>query len=170
MLESDPRTPHSDDINPTMKILLSLGLAAGALTLLPALVPTSTNTNDEQPSATLQDEEEGGPLHEAMETLGGGMRKLRKLLKDPKSKELLPLLEEMEAAAMIAMANPPEAPEDLEGAALALWKISYRQENLGLAQDILTMQEAAVNQDGDALKTASRALVARKKSGHGKFQ
>ena len=153
-----------------MKILLPISLAAGALAILPALVPASNVSNGDAPTVRLQDEEESGPLHGAMETLGGGMRKLRKLVKDPKSKELLPLLEEMEAAAMIALANPPEAPGDLKDADLALWKISFRMETLVLAQEILSMQTAAVNQDGEALKAASKALVERKKSGHDKFQ
>ena len=143
-----PSNPY--DIQRNMKILLPISLAAGALAILPALVPASN--------------------HGARETLGGGMRKLRKLVKDPKSKELLPLLEEMEAAAMIALANPPEAPGDLKDADLALWKISFRMETLVLAQEILSMQTAAVNQDGEALKAASKALVERKKSGHDKFQ
>lgn len=152
-----------------MKILLPLGLAAGALALLPALVPASSNRIQEVPDALAQVQDEPSPLQLAMRSLGESLGEARKLAKTPKSKELMPLLVQAEEAAMAVLANPPEAPEDLKGSELALWKISYRQEALALAQDVLTLQVAVVNQDAEAIRAAFVALGEREGSGHTKF-
>tara|TARA_R110002126_G_scaffold10067_18_gene45149 strand:- start:7976 stop:8434 length:459 start_codon:yes stop_codon:yes gene_type:complete len=151
-----------------MKILLTLGLAAGAWCLLPAFVSTSPSVLDPEPSFDVQ-EDEPTPLQLAMRTLGDSIGKVRKLAKDPKSKELLPLLVQAEAAAMSLLVNPPEDPDDLKDAALTLWKISFRQEALALAQDILNLQVAVVNQDADAIQKGLKALGDREGSGHMKF-
>jgi len=152
-----------------MKILLTLGLTAGAWFLLPAFVSTSPSDLVQEPSFDVPQVDEPTPLQQAMRDLGSSLGKVRKLSKDPKSKELLPLLVLAEDAAMRVLANPPEDPEDLKDAALTLWKISFRQEALALAQDILNLQVAVVNQDADAIQAAMKALGDREGSGHMKF-
>ena len=151
-----------------MKTLLTLVLASAALFLLTAFVPASFTDQDQEPITDVQ-HDEPSVLQLAMQTLGQSIGQVHKLSTDPKSKELMPLLVQAEEAAMSVLANPPEAPEKLKGKELALWKISYRQEALGLAQDVLNLQVAVVNQDAEAIRKALLVLKERENSGHTKF-
>jgi len=108
------------------------------------------------------------PLHEAMETLKGGQRALKKLISDPAAnqEQLMTTLRSMESAALLAIGQTPEAPEGVTGKALELHQIGYKTQMSKLLTTLLEMQASTVNVDAAALKASYDELSAIKKAGH----
>jgi hypothetical protein len=105
---------------------LQTTLPAFALLALTASVPlfTASAAPVENRSSVMEADDES-PLHEAMETLKGDQRKLKKLIGDPAAnqEELMTTLRSMEAATLVAIGQTPDAPEGVTGKALELHNI-----------------------------------------------
>jgi hypothetical protein len=76
----------------------------------------------------------------------------------------------MQAAALIAIAERPTAPEGLVGKELGLFHVGYKRAMLKLLDSIVAMEEATLNEDAEALKSAYSSLAGAKKAGHNKYQ
>jgi hypothetical protein len=141
---------------------LPLVMLGGFLLLNFAPMPRAQDT--EQEESTLQG---------AMGTLKIGQRSLRSQIKDPAGNRdaILENLKNMQAAVLVAIAEtPPDLEVPLEGDAKALWHVRYKQEMVGLLQEILNMEAAALRTDGDALNAGYKALSGVKKTGHQDFK
>jgi soluble cytochrome b562 len=144
-------------------------LPAFALLALTASVPlltASAASVEVRSSVALVDED--SPLHEAMETLKGGQRALKKLIGDPAANQekLMTTLRSMESAVLVAIGESPKPPEGVTGKALELHQIGYRTQMSKLLTTLLEMQTSTVNADAAALKTSYDELSATKKAGH----
>ena len=125
-----------------------------------------------QPSVAPVVDDEDTPLQEAMQVLKGGQRSVKKLIKDPAANEaeLLTTLASMESAILTALAEDAPHPDGMSGKDLALFNVGYKGGMVTLFQHVLALEEAALNQDADALKTAYDELSLQKKSGHEHFR
>ncbi|MCA8980932.1 MAG: hypothetical protein H6831_03795 [Planctomycetes bacterium] len=145
-------------------------LPACALLALTATVPMFTAAAAEStPRANVAvDDHHDSALHEAMETLKGAQRSVKKLMGDPVANEakLMEALHSMEGAALTALGQTPAAPEGVTGKALELHNIGYKSEMAKLLQTILGMQTATLNGDSAALESGYEELNATKKAGH----
>lgn len=152
---------------------LSRTLPAFALLALTASIPLFTASAATAPAhTTAKSVADDSPLHEAMETLKGGQRTLKKLIGDPVTNEaeLMKTLREMEDAVVSVLGEKPEAPEEMTGKALDLYNIGYRAEMAKLLQQLLSMQTSTLNADVPGLKAGYDALGETKKSGHDNFR
>jgi hypothetical protein len=148
-------------------------LPAIALLALTAALPLFTaSAAPLESGSVLEFGDDDSPLHEAMESLKGGQRAVKKLIADPVANhdELMATLRSMESATMTALASTPKAPEDLSGKALELFNVDFKSEIATLLQNILALQTATLNGDAAALASGYEALSATKKSGHDKFR
>lgn len=148
-------------------------LPACALLALTASFPlftASAESSAGRASTAVVDDD--SPLHEAMETLKGAQRTLKKLIGDPAANEaqLMETLHAMESAVMTAIGESPAAPEGVTGKALDLHKIGYKSEMARLLQNILALQTATLNGDAAALQTGYDELNATKKAGHDAYK
>ncbi len=145
------------------------GLLAICLLVAPAAVaprlnsarPVEADAHDQEPTA----------LQQAMDTLKGGQRALKKLIADPAENQvaLMNTLGEMEHAALAALSERPPATEERPEAD-ALWLVGYKRQIATLLQTVLTLEDAALRADADALADAYTQLGEVKKTGHERFR
>ncbi len=148
-------------------------LPAFALLALTASVPLFTASAAPAANrATAVEADDESALHDAMESLKGDQRKLKKLINDPAANrdQLMTTLRSMESATLIAIGETPEAPEGVTGKALELHNIGYKTQMSKMLTTLLELQTATVNEDAAALKSGYDALGATKKAGHDAYK
>jgi len=114
------------------------------------------------------DEEHDTPLEAAMDELGSGQRKLRKLVTEPSMKEqCLETVAGMQAAALAAFQN---APAPLEGAQPTSWRIEFQRTTLKLLDELLKLELAVFEDRTEDAQASFAALGEIKSAGHERFQ
>ena len=151
-----------------MRINLSSALTPLLLSALTAVAAHPLRT---APSQDAHEEEET-VLHGAMETLNHGQRGLRKLLREPADNRaaILDTLTGMERAAVTALGELPPRLEGISEAELPLWHVGYKRTMTTLLQQVLAMEQAALENDGDALNAAYAELGRIKTAGHEEYR
>ena len=71
---------------------------------------------------------------------------------------------------MVALSEEPNAPEGMKGKDLELFKVGYRLQMIQFMGSILTMREATLKEDAEALKASYDALSDGKKHGHENYR
>ena len=113
------------------------------------------------------EEEEHDPLHESMEVLQGGMKRLRKMLSKPEQKtDAVKLCGELQAAALVGFNHVPAPEEALEGDALVDFSADFRKRMLAVCITLVDLEVALQKEDKDAAKALYKALGKHKKEGH----
>ena len=112
------------------------------------------------------------PLQESMETLNQGQRSLRKLIKAPNDNQasILGALGGMEHAVLLALREPPPRPEGQSDAEFALLRVGFKRTLAALLQQVLTLEQAALESDAEAMSAAYTELGRIKSAGHEKYQ
>lgn len=114
------------------------------------------------------DDEHASPLEAAMEELGSGQRKLRKLVADPSMKDpCLATVGGMQAAALAAFQN---APPPLEGAEATPWRVDFQRTSLKLLDELLELELAVFEGRTEDAKASFAALGEIKSAAHDRFQ
>lgn len=117
-------------------------------------------------------DEEPSVLLEAMEIMNQDQRSLRKLLRDPGANQarILDALTSMEHATLIALGESPPRLESVPEGELALWNVGYKRSLAHLLQQVLTMQQAALERDDEALAVAYAEIGQLKSTGHEEYR
>ena len=151
-----------------MRTTLSSILAA--LLLSPVAVVFALPASEASPQGA--DELEPTVLQEAMEALNQGQRGLRKLLREPGANraKILDTLIGMERAIVTAVGELPPRPEGMSDAEHALWHVDYKRTLTSLLLQVLTMEQAALENADEALNEAYAEIGRIKKAAHEKFQ
>ncbi|MFT4542744.1 MAG: hypothetical protein ACI841_001985 [Planctomycetota bacterium] len=157
-------------MRPSNLFTIAGAIALGTLTLSARLV-ASPDATAPKLGISSQEEAEQDELHEAMEVMQGGMRRLRKLVSDSASKDAtVKLVGEMQAAAVSAFGHAPDAPEGLEGKTLLTWKTDFNRKMLTLALQLVEVEEAVLKGDTERAGTLYSGLKAMKSAGHEKYE
>ena len=116
-------------------------------------------------------EQEPTALQRSMATLKGGQRALKKLIAEPAENRaaLMETLGGMEGAALVALRERPPAMGERPEAD-ALWLVGYKRKMATLLQTVLTLEDAVLRADADALAAAYAQLSEIKKAGHGEYR
>ena len=128
---------------------------------------------EELPAAEGEDEaEEPSAVVKAMIVLRNGQRALRGLLEDPVANRdvLIETLKSMQTATLTSFEGSATRAEEMDDEAYALFDLGYRQILHDLHGSLLTMEEAALNGDAEALAATYPELNASKKIGHRTYQ
>ncbi len=148
-----------------LSLLALPGLAVLALAIQNA-DHSSASTGNGAPVA-VDDDGEGGPLHESMEVIQKGMKGIRKMLSKPEKKDdAVTLCKEMQAAALVGFQHPPKPPAELEGDATVDFSADFRKRMLTVCSTLVDLEAALAKGDADAAKTIYRTLGKQKKEGH----
>lgn len=111
--------------------------------------------------------EEGGPLEEPMETLDRGMKAMRRTVQDPeKAGEHIARLREMQAAALESFRHCPEPFTPLSETEQIVWRIGFERKMLAVADGLLRLEQALVEQDFEAARAIYSEVGGFKKEGH----
>jgi signal transduction protein with GAF and PtsI domain len=155
----------------TTRIVTALAVGVGCVALaFQSVAATSVDPAPTQEDAAQEQEEEHGPLHEAMEQLQGGMKSLRKMLNKPEEKEkALELVRKMQGATLIGFQNPPELEEGLEGTAAVERHADFKKRMLSVCSTLVDLEIALEKEDADEAKNLYRALGKQKKEGHDSY-
>ncbi len=151
-----------------MRITLSSTVASLLLSAMFALAAHPIRTTPSQDV----DEPEPTVLQSSMGTLKHGQRSLHKLIREPLDNRsaILDTLIEMERATVIALG---EAPPRLEGSSeseLALRQVGYKRALTTLLQQVLTMEQAILESDVEALNAGYAELGRIKTVAHEEYQ
>lgn len=147
-------------------IRLALPAAAAAVLAWSPFAAAGQEPAAQEPAAGKEHEHEG-PLHEPMETLDRGMKALRRTVQDPqKAAENIARLHEMQAAAVESFAHCPEPFQPLSETEQVLWRISYQRKILAVADGLLELEQALVEQRFEEAREIYTRLTGLKKEGH----
>jgi hypothetical protein len=147
------------------------------LTLLPlllalplALAPAVSQSPDQESEQDEHHEHEG-PLAEAMEHIGSGMRSLRKLMtEEGQAQAAIEIARDLQSNAATALGHPPAPPAGSDGTATALWNIAFRRQILGVLEGMLDLEQALVEGRLDDARSSYAHLNKLKAAGHDRFQ
>lgn len=147
-------------MQPHLKALLTICLLAAPPAVAPQPNPVSPLEADAQ-------DQEPTTLQRSMETLKGGQRALKKLIAEPAENraELMKTLGAMEGAALDALRERPPAMGERPEAD-ALWLVGYKRQMATLLQTVLTLEDATLRADAEALAAAYAQLSEVKRAGH----
>jgi len=116
-------------------------------------------------------DDDPSPLADAMGTLQGGQRKLRKQLKDTEnSAAAVATLQQMQRGAITALGLPPAPPEGMEDGKKPAWRIDFQRQMVQVLDTLLTIELAVTEGRTESAMEAYKALGALKKSGHDTYQ
>lgn len=111
--------------------------------------------------------EEEGPLHEPMETLDRGMKAMRRTVQDPaQAAANIARLREMQAAALEALQHCPEPFIPLSETEQVAWRIGYQRKILAVADGLLELELALVEERFEEAREIFSRLLGLKKEGH----
>lgn len=111
--------------------------------------------------------EEGGPLHDAMETLDRGMKGMRRTITDPeKTAENLERLREMQAAALLSVGHCPDPFTPMSETDKRVWRIGFERKMLAVTDGLLQIELALVEGRHDEAREFYSQLTGLKKEGH----
>ncbi|MDB2576062.1 cytochrome b562 [bacterium] len=146
--------------------LLALpGLAVLALAIQNA--DHSSASPSDGAAIAVDDDGEGGPLHESMEVIQKGMKGIRKMLSKPEQKAAaVTLCQEMQAAALVGFQHPPKPQTELDADAQVDFSADFRKRMLTVCSTLVDLEAALAKGDADAAKTIYRTLGKQKKEGH----
>jgi hypothetical protein len=145
-------------------IRLALPAAAAAVLAWFPFASAAQEPAAQEPAAGKGEE---GPLHEPMEALDRGMKALRRTVQDPqKAAENIVRLREMQAAAVESFAHCPEPFQPLSEQEQVLWRIGYQRKILAVADGLLELELALVEQRFEEGREIYTRLTGLKKEGH----
>ena len=154
-----------------VQLLLTLSAATG---LVAGVLPERATSSNARTTITATQEEamKKSPLSEAMDVLKKGQRALRKQVRAPEENKdaMLANLAEMEKAAYGSIMLLPKAMETVPAEQLAEKTVAYKLKMTTLLMGILSMEEAAMSGNVDALKAASNIINDAKSTGHEAFR
>lgn len=111
-----------------------------------------------------------GPLHEAMETMNGVMRRLRRSIgNEEKTAECLEQLQTFQVAAMSVKDKLPEKVTALEGAERDKMAKEFRLMMLSTIRASMAIEEALLKGDHAKAEELYKELGGMKKKGHDQF-
>ena len=149
-----------------------IGIAALIACVLVFGLPGSSQDADGAKRVSAEEADEHGPLHEAMEELQSGMRKIRKMLSKPEEKEAaIELLRHMQANALVAFQNPPEPGSDVGPSRVGPgWRIGFKRQILKVIDELLAVEHAVAEGRSEDAKAGYATLASLKKEGHDDYQ
>ncbi len=110
------------------------------------------------------------PLMLQMQVIGGGMKGLRRSLRDPeKDAASLEIVLEMQAASQLAKVEVPLAAAQVPEAERAAFVSEYRQEMVVMQQLLLELELALLRGDAENAQTIYKRLKAVEEEGHEAF-
>lgn len=142
-----------------------------ALALLAqAGVPGVRSTQEPSQQPSQETGHEHSPLEEAMESIKGGVRKLRRSLRKPESDaDSLATLASMQAAALAAKSESPRMTASVPGAEQAAFLTAYRKEMITLLQTLLSLETALLDGNREGANAAFDALRGLEDPAHERF-
>lgn len=152
-----------------MTRLILLFLLSGLLLVVSA-APVFSGSPQE-PAAQDPVEEESTEIEEQMKVIKGGMRKLRRGLRDAENlSAALPVIAEMQAAAQMAKMETPKMAMGIDDEAARMeFVTAYRQGMIATQRLMLDLEEAVLAGDMETCTTKYNALKDAQDKGHDRF-
>lgn len=154
-------------------ILLAVGFAASPLVARGSASarqdPGQGPERRERPEGRRGERHED-PLHEHMEDIEHGLKRMRRILQDPtKRAECLEALVGMEHAALEAKQGTPPMTEKLPEAERAAFVTNYRKMATELIGKMLALEVALLDDEQPAIDAAFKELRGMEDKGHERF-
>lgn len=145
-----------------LRSLSALAVAGAALLLLPSAFAPDAPL--QEPAAGHEDE---SPLAQRMETIDKGMKALRRSVADPaKTADNLTLVRGMKTAALESLPMCPEPFTPMDATQKEVWRIGFERRMLAVADGILQLEQALVENRLEDAKKQYEAMGKLKKDGH----
>ncbi len=146
--------------------LLALAVAGAAVLILPAALP-SFGPRQEPGEKHKEDET---PLEKQMERIDRGMKTLRRSVTDPaKTADNVVLVRGMEEAALLAVPLCPDPFTPMDETQKTVWRIGFERRILAVADGLLQLEQALVENRLEDAKKQHEALMKLKKDGHNTY-
>lgn len=116
--------------------------------------------------------DEDSVLEQSMETLNGGFRTMRRMVRgEIDHAKLLEIAPGMQTSAIAAKGEMPHTIEELSSAEEKTeQRKEFRLGMIALATELLNLEKAALSKDDEAVKASVEKLGAIQKQGHDKFK
>lgn len=147
------------------RLFLLAAVAACAIAWMPFADPAQEPARGQEPAG--EHAEEGGPLHDAMETLDRGMKGMRRTITEvEKTAENLERVRGMQAAALTSVSLCPEPFVPMSDAEKVVWRIGYERKMIAVLDGLLQLELALVEGRHEYAKGIYSQLTGLKKEGH----